>query len=58
MWIQHFKKLHSNIVSFNSEQEKLKQKLKNEETDMVTKFELLDHPFTEKEVMINEVLKS
>ena len=55
IWIQHFKKLHSNIANFNSEQEKLKQKFKKEETDIVTKIELLDHLFTEKEV--NEVLK-
>ena len=34
---------------------KLKLKFKNGETDMVTKFELLDHPFTEKEV--NEIFK-
>ena len=44
IWIQHFSKFHSNIVNFNSEQEKLKEKFKNEETDMVTKFELLDNP--------------
>ena len=44
IWIQHFSKFHSNIVNFNSEQEKLKQKFKNEETDIVTKFELLDNP--------------
>ena len=34
---------------------KLKLKFKNGETDMVTMFELLDHPFTEKEV--NEIFK-
>ena len=49
-WIQLFKKLHSNIDDLNPEQEHFKRKFKNEEPEIVTKFELFDHSFIEKEV--------
>ena len=55
-WIQHFKKLNyiQTLITW-IQNKSFKQKFKNGEIEMATKFELLNDLFTEKEV--KEALK-